>query len=596
MPSLLTRARRSLLGLTSEEKLLLEHYGTPDRTAVLTQHAQATQTVLAQAAARPPTSPVGTGARANSPVHAVALDFRCWAKFVRKAPATSYKGTYGFDWINWQRDPDPKKLNDQMTKIMTFPVADFTHCYDPRTNQYVSVASDVHLRRKLQGKYRRIIVYGDDYYAAWLSMRPNQKIEVQLHVEALNAETIAGDYLTFGAHASYQVTVGGQVNEAIRIVPTAGSTAAAPQVIDVTIKCLKASTDTALKVLDEKGTVVGLVNVVSNVKTYKLPIRVVYLVKDGAAASTNLTTLQTTLTGLKLENFLNEHALNQAQIQVAFEKTSTVHQIVFKEVEWAGKYYNSTTKELTNLTRPDPRTGNAILVKGILTRVMEEYVKLYEGKNKTVFKGLVVFVTDLSNTAAGGLGTIRPVNDRSLIIFGTNLSNKGDYAHEIGHVLGLDHTFLDIDTNQEAQREANDIIALERYIKAVKLTLPSYEATLTAEKNNLAALKAYIETRKKSTTPWSPAQVQIDQQELQTQNAALAKAQKQLADIKKYIADANTSLVDNKRNLLTFGANPFKFTQGATATIMDYSSPYGESYFHWQWGVMQRDVLTYYSS
>lgn len=593
MPSLLTRARRSLLGLTSEEKLLLEHYGTPDRTAVLAQHAQATQTVLAQAAARPPSS-VSTGARANPPVHAVAVDFRCWAKFVRNAPATPYKGTYGFDWINWKRDPDPKKLNDQMTEIMTFPVVNFTQCYDPRTNQYVSVASDVHLRRKLQDKYRRIIVYGDDYYAAWLSMRPNQKIEVQLHVEALNAGTIAGDYLTFGAHASYQVTVGGQVNEAIRIVPTAGSTAAAPQVVDVTIKCLKASTDTALKVFDEKGTVVGQVNVVSNVKTYKLPLRVVYLVKDGAASSTNLTTLQTTLTGLKLETFLNEHALNQAQIQVAFEKTSPVHQIVFKEAEWAGKYYNRTTKELTDLTRIDPLTGNSVLVKGILTRVMEEYAKLYEGKNKTVFKGLVIFVTDLSNTAAGGLGTIRPVNARSLIIFGTNLSNKGDYAHEIGHVLGLDHTFLDAGTNQEAMSDANYIIAQKNYIKALKLARPSFEATVVAEKKTLATLNADIETRKKS--PRSAAQVQLDTQALQTQSAALKKAQKQLADIDKNTADANAELVETQRNVLTFGANPFKFKQGTTATIMDYCSPYGESYFYWQWGVMQRDVLTYYSS
>lgn len=95
MSSLLTQARRALLGLTNTEKSLLEHFGSPDRDEVLAQHAQATQTAHAQAATQLP-GPLGTGARATKPPATTATDLHCWAKFV---PAGIDRSEFGFDWV-----------------------------------------------------------------------------------------------------------------------------------------------------------------------------------------------------------------------------------------------------------------------------------------------------------------------------------------------------------------------------------------------------------------------------------------------------------------------------------------------------------------
>ena len=267
----------------------------------------------------PPTPPlpgrVTTGARATetTPTTADAPDYRCWAKFVRGEP---YAGEYGFDWMDWNLDPNPQDTNDWISKAMGVDIENFEYYYEAAKQEYVEVGKDPYLKRRLQEQYHQLLVYDNDYYIAWLSMRPGQEAKLRLQIEALNADPIAADFLTFEPHASYQVTVNGQVNEAVRITPAATQTKA--QFVDITVKCLHPCTKTELYVRDEQGKRVGQLNVVDNTKTYRLPIRVIYLVKQGAASSTDLANLKSGFAALNLRKYLNENSLNQAQIQVDF--------------------------------------------------------------------------------------------------------------------------------------------------------------------------------------------------------------------------------------------------------------------------------------
>lgn len=539
----------------------------------------------------PSSSPgrVSTGARAPAATAATTPDMHCWAKF-RPRPQDSYSGEYGFDWIDWKRDPN--RRNDEMTKVVDQPIATLSHCYDAHQQQYLPVAKDIHLQSKLQAEYQRLMIYGEDYYAGWLSLRPGQEVKLYMAVEALNQAPVKGDYLTIKTHANYQVTMDGQVGPAIRIAPRAGSSPASPQLVDVTIKCLRPTPDTALQVLDEKGQLVGQLNIVSNARTYHLPVRVVYLVKDGPGTAASLAKLQANFTSLNLEYYLNHRALNQAQIKVEFEKTNQVHQLVFKQAEWAGKFYDVAKNWFTDYRELDKQTNLVKQFILFLDKVAAEYAAKYESKDKTPFRGILLIMTDIIKNPAdnqGGVSRVRPVNFRESLIYGTGLIHQELYAHEIGHALGLDHIFLGKDEPADITSLHNSISFIEKYLAPFINQNKDYAAKITSYQSSIAQKQAKLSGSQRLTK----AEKQQLEADIQFDKKSIEGYQSLLALSKKTVVSMSKGLNDAKASLATFAANPFKFTQASTDNYMDYYN-YPTRFLHWQWKVMQRDVATYY--
>ncbi|RZK90952.1 MAG: hypothetical protein EOO62_34345, partial [Hymenobacter sp.] len=333
-------------------------------------------------------------------------------------------------------------------------------------------------------------------------------------------------------------------------------------------------------------------NVLGNARTYHLPVRVVYLVKDGPGAATSLAKLQANFTKLGVAYHFNHFAFNQAQIQVEFEKTNQVHQLTFKQAEWAGKYYDVAHNWFTDYLELDPKTGSVRQKTIFLDKIMADYVAKYETKGGTPFRGILLIMTDIKKNPAdnqGGVSRVRPVDFRGALIFESSLQERETYTHEIGHALGLDHIFLDATTNTEAADNATFIKNSKTYQASLQNLKKSYADSVKFYQSALAENRAKL----LGHPPPTAAEKLRLERDIQRYKKSLSAEQQYAADNDKRIADAEKDLQEAQQALPTFAANLVKFTQNSTDNYMDYFN-IPNQFYHWQWKIMQRDLVTYY--
>ena len=61
----------------------------------------------------------------------------------------------------------------------------------------------------------------------------------------------------------------------------------------------------------------------------------------------------------------------------------------------------------------------------------------------STFKGVMFFIREGAFVGRGGYTLIVPIKNQKIAIFGSNLDDARTYAHELGHLLGLQHTFVE---------------------------------------------------------------------------------------------------------------------------------------------------------
>ena len=130
-----------------------------------------------------------------------------------------YTGTYGFDWVDWQRNSanNPFTAYDRLTSVMGKGIGNYVQCYDPglpaagqqpaTPPHYAPVNSDrQRFENELHKGYDKILVHSNDYYVPWLSLRPHQTVKLKLKVEFLNTDPVKTTNLfTVAAHPDYLV-------------------------------------------------------------------------------------------------------------------------------------------------------------------------------------------------------------------------------------------------------------------------------------------------------------------------------------------------------------------------------------------------------
>jgi hypothetical protein len=504
-------------------------------------------------------------------------------------PLSGYDGEFGFDWL---RCDDAGSI----LKIQKVDVSNLEYVFDDSKLEYTAVATAPVLKDKIKKEYEKIPLKLP-YYAPWLSVLPKQG-QIKLNM-ICKPVTKGGDVskatISFRKNDFYQVTIDGQSNENIKYKPDGN-----PK--EITINCLKPAPNTNILAVDENNKIIGQIIAKDNTKTYKLPIRLVCVVKDSPTKETEITKLIADFKTDKIEDYLNQNSLNQALVQVSIEIDSK-YRIAFDGNLWNGTFYNKTGNYFTN--RKDPAGGKVKFINDeeeeqknaeyehILDKFLRDYKTKFEADGKK-FRGILIFITNINkdpHDKEGGVSRTQPVNFREAIIYGSNLTNVSSYPHEIAHALGLEHYFWrDAEYKTNLEETKRGIITNKEAVSSRERNIKINQDNVRIHDNNIKEYEAY-----KITHPNFYKENPTIDKFVTEQKQKTLDAEKEIKKLKKENEDIKKLIKRQGENLNVYKSNKYKFKEKSTLNIMDYSSR-RNTYSNWQWKIMQNDVKSYYGS
>jgi len=407
-----------------------------------------------------------------------------------------YQGEFGFDWMRKNCTKNCEELKKEY--------------YDCEKNEKVELLKD------------------KEYFVPWLSMFPNQNnVKLLLEIEIINKNGIQeDDYIvlkpTKGISFNPNTIKLSEIpTEEERKKDISNYLSIADQKAVVEIFCNKLEKDVCVDILSSKGKVVGKLNIIANNEI--LPLKVKF-VKVCSKKDLEKLKGKYDLFIEDLKNFIKNRSLNQALIEP--------------------KIIEEDFNKLEFINTDDLSKENFITEGIIKYSVASKNIK--NKYNLNSFKGIIVFFCYFDNEkSSAGTAECLPLDNPFLFIY-KNSASESDLAHEIGHVLGLVHSF--------GGKE--------------------YENVKSQSENNINYYKTLFQDLKKKY-----------------KNQDLSKQKQQ---IDKYISDENKKISEVEE---LFSKNKYEFSEGQTTNIMDYQEDRKEQkdFFHWQWLVMREEVKKYYS-
>lgn len=529
--------------------------------------------------------------------------------YVKVRLAGEYKGEFGFDWV----DVNPDTL--EIEKIQDVPYDNVEYFYKEDPNGLGNIvkksADEMGAKHAIQRHYEfsPISKFIDIPYVL---LMPTKKAvlsaEIILWQGAINEDVVAitGDEF-------YEFTIIGGEKEG----KTAKKKVTAAEKIKFEVECLKSGAIDKTYEFKHSNPITGSPAAVGGVrmmenKVLKLKFRVIALVSSDGSPSTKAKALFQKFNDKGIADYLNKNSLNQAGYEVEIENqemftnldTADVddYLFAFDKADWTSKnYYSIEEREKPKLDSNGYRTGemakyNAETVfedvkidtgkkdkdnKPIINTLsidyitIDEYTKKLKIKNKGYSGGVIILVDgECKEIDTGAFSRTSPLDHYSLTIYSKNIERSEDYAHEIGHMLGLSHSFYkekEVDSFNNSKKYYND---LKNRLQEIKdSNLPSYyyttqkckKATLISglEKYN-TKFKNYITEKKEliSRAKTSNGTFTYDGKNI-TKVEFISLSQKEITEKtgfiennKKAIFDANTMI---KRDFLDEFVVPYKF-------------------------------------
>ncbi|MGS2760952.1 hypothetical protein [Sinomicrobium sp. M5D2P9] len=484
-----------------------------------------------------------------------------------------YRGEYGFDW-----------LRDEYI----YPIETVANDHDgnPR-NAPLELCDDVPALKteyKTTDVLNSISPYGYDYYPAWLTMFPNTSEAQGTHVDQIQANGIDLDLkieeLEVLSSDTTEIVFESSNNNLI-ITPTKiplselltekgqdnlgrGNTRDYYLANNkVNIKCEgNLPQHEQIKVfaqLNDQREEVGKLMVCKNsdYKNYTIDIYLIksFLNDDPSFGGSMVDTELAKLGGVQgIENYLNKRSLNQSLIKVNLIYDSSRDWVFRKQslinASNGGKYNGMIQNQSTMLMD----------TKKYMDYINDRFRLQYP--NLVSRKAIFLYITPFLSPTSGGASYNSPLNSKHIILFKKNIDHLPSYAHEIGHTLGLEHSFkndpalskADLIAQQEAKRtEYRRKIAEQRVAKT----------------QHLNEYSAYYNSHPEE------------------KREAIRKLD---ANIKVY-EDALSNVEDK---IEVINKNPFQFIAKKTENIMDYDLANQKVFFKWQSKVMREETKQYY--
>ncbi len=421
-----------------------------------------------------------------------------------------YEGEFGFDW-----------MRDNYSKI----------CKDYEA---------------LKKEYENITISGKEYFVPWLSMFPEQKnVSLLLKVKKTNDDKIKKDDV-----------IKLPAKDGIRFDPEEVK-AKDIEKNDVEIKVFcdrSLNKNTVCDLLDKNDNIVGKINLVRNDKISKVKVKFIKVMGNESDNTYNKRTfdqIPVNWVTNTIEKF-NTKYFNQSLIKV--ENDGLEEMII--DVD---SYIKKETLEafISNGEKGIPRYNRGF---------DKELYKAYVQKNGN-YKGVIFFLSAFHQQDGRiGHAKLYPTELNYILMTPDSIGNENvsSFAHELGHTLGLDHTWT---------TQTENITRLDAIEKA-----------LLKNKTHLDKYKAYPDT--------TPVKGSIET----------------LKDVRERQKNHIKGLESEKTSRLKF-IPKHPFNKATTENMMDYNgydvpgkesihNPNSEriSFWKWQWDIMINEVKEYHGS
>ena len=517
-------------------------------------------------------------------------------------PLPQYDGEYGFDWLKCDE-------KNEILKIQTNNISDLEFVFDESKMEYILISADVKLKDKIKEEYKNEQMLIPNYYLPWLTLSQKQgEIKLNMISLPLNNSDISKSVISFQKNDFYEISIDGKTNENIKYTPDGK-----PK--EISIKCLKPSDEIDITAIDEKNRVVGKLRAINNLKSYKLPIRLVCLVKNSSTKDVEIAQMITDFKTLNVVDYLNKNSLNQALIETDVE-IDAKYEISFDEDAWNGTFYDKTNNYFTNrkvsggkvtYINDEGETIENANYEHVLDKFLRDYKSIFETDGKK-FKGILLFITNINKDPLdkeGGVSRTQPVNFREAIVFKSNLNDKSTYAHELAHALGLEHYFWreaeykeGLDTCKNSVRineqaiinNNNNIKTSENNIKICNSNIKIYQDRIKDYENYNKSHPNYYKEN-----PSIDKYVKEQKESIRKEKQDLKKSQDNIKENQEINKKIEKRIVNLKKNIGVYKDNKFKFKEKSTLNIMDYSSK-TNIFSKWQCKLMQNDVNSYYGT
>ncbi|WP_299184633.1 reprolysin-like metallopeptidase [uncultured Aquimarina sp.] len=454
----------------------------------------------------------------------VVEDILFSVQFERKR---DYKGEFGFDWMR---------------------------------DNYQTVSQNY---EELKKEYKDAQINGSEYFVPYLSMLPNQdNVILNFKLDVLEGKAHKDDIIKLPAKDGIKFKPNKislkdlqKEQEAINKEKAKGYDGDVSKVTRVEVKVIcenPLSQDTSIELLDKNDNPVGEIIVVKNDEVNTVKIKFIKVMSNEPGNTYNKKTFGQMPNGWvksTIQKF-NTKYFNQSLIKA---ENGGLEEMIIDVESYENKGVLETL--VINGVKGIPRYNN-----GFDRELYKEYVQ-----NNGEYGGVIFFLSAFQQKdGREGHAKLYPTELNYILMTPGSVGseNVNSFAHELGHTLGLDHTWA---TKEENTKR-----------------LETIEKTLLKQKTYLEKYKTYPDS-----TP-------------------VKGSTKTLKDVRERKNNYIKELESEKASRLTF-IPKHPFNKATTENVMDYNGydvPGGEtihnpnsegiSFWKWQWDIMTNEVKQYH--
>nr|WP_315248738.1 M43 family zinc metalloprotease [uncultured Flavobacterium sp.] len=420
--------------------------------------------------------------------------------YVKVRLKDNYNGEFGFDWVDV--DPETK----QIEKIQGVPFSEVEYFYkkdpaNPDLGDIVATSTDpIGAKHAIQDHYNfNPVSKHIDIPYALIKLGKTIKLSAEIIVWK---HKIKNDILTITGDEFYEFVIenGEKEGNTAKIKLTKAGK------INFSIKCLKEGGEKKYDfnhISPITGShAVGGITMMEN-KELVLKFRVIALVSSDGNPTEKAKTLFKKFKDNEITDYLNNNSLNQAGYKVEIENETMFKSLddtnlddyfyAFDKEDWTKRNLFSVDENRKKYTLVKDKKGeekfNIEQQEGQLLLNYEEqdgidsngnkkyktysndldYITIasYQNKLKTKYVGGTIILSDLecSNAGVAAFSRMFPINHYGLFVSANGIESKSTYAHELGHMLGLEHTFFEEDEKKESKDKINKIKSYKNKIE-----------------------------------------------------------------------------------------------------------------------------------